>query len=89
MSALRSCEHARAAQRLQIADPVAANKFGTGGAVEDPQREQQVISATAADGAQRGIDPDYVGEVFRRQIDATVGVEYALFASSTTSTAGR
>ncbi|OMC41241.1 chorismate mutase [Mycobacterium sp. GA-1841] len=69
-----------AAQRLQTADPVAANKFHTGGPIEDTRREQQVIDATTADAAARNIDPDYVGAVFRDQIDATVAVEYGLFA---------
>ncbi|WKG05362.1 chorismate mutase [Mycolicibacterium sp. HK-90] len=69
-----------AAQRLQTADPVAANKFRTGGNIEDPQREQQVIAATTAEAASRNIDPAYVGQVFRDQIDATVAVEHGLFA---------
>ncbi|NOP96178.1 chorismate mutase [Mycolicibacterium fortuitum] len=69
-----------AAQRLLTATPVAANKFRTGGAVEDPQREQQVIDATKAQAGSRHIDPEYVGAVFRDQIDATVAVEYGLFS---------
>lgn len=69
-----------AAQRLQTADLVAANKFRTGGSIEDPKREQQVIDATTADAGNRRIDPAYVSEVFRDQIDATVAVEYGLFS---------
>ncbi|WP_166903841.1 chorismate mutase [Mycobacterium sp. DL440] len=69
-----------AAQRLQTADPVAANKFRAGGPIEDQQREQQVIDATIAEAGSRHIDPAYVGEVFRDQIDATVAVEYGLFS---------
>ena len=69
-----------AAQRLQTADPVAANKFRTGGSIEDPRREQQVIDTTTAEAAGRHIDPAYVGQVFRDQIDATVAVEYGLFS---------
>ena len=69
-----------AAQRLQTADPVAANKFRTGGPIEDPQRERQVIDAATAEAGSRHIDPDYVGDVFRDQIDATVAVEYGLFS---------
>lgn len=38
-----------AAQRLQTADPVAASKFRSGGAIDDPEREQQVIAAVTAD----------------------------------------
>lgn len=69
-----------AAERLQTADPVATNKFRTGGPIEDPKREQQVIEATTAEAGTRHIDPDYVGAVFRDQIDATVAVEYGLFS---------
>ncbi|CRZ15445.1 chorismate mutase [Mycolicibacterium neworleansense] len=69
-----------AAQRLQTADPVAANKFRTGGPIEDPRREQQVIDATTAEADSRHIVPAYVGDVFRDQIDATVAVEHSLFA---------
>lgn len=69
-----------AAQRLQTADPVAANKFRNGGPIEDPRREQQVIDATTAEARNRHIDPAYVGQVFRDQIDATVAVEHGLFA---------
>lgn len=69
-----------AAQRLQTADPVAANKFRSGGAIEDPRREQQVIDATAAQADNRHIDPGYVRDVFRDQVDATVAVEYGLFS---------
>lgn len=69
-----------AAQRLQTADAVAAYKYRTGGAVDDPKREQQVIdSVTAAAGA-NNIDPAYVGNIFRNQIDATTSVEYTRFA---------
>ncbi|MFV8165690.1 chorismate mutase [Mycobacterium sp. 134] len=69
-----------AAQRLQTADPVAANKFRNGGSIEDPRREQQVIDATTAEAAGRHIDPAYVAQVFRDQIDATVAVEHGLFS---------
>jgi chorismate mutase-like protein len=60
-----------AARRLQTADPVAASKFRTGGQVDDPQREQQVIDAVTADAALAHIDAGYVHNVFRNQIDAT------------------
>lgn len=69
-----------AAKRLQTADPVAAYKFRTGGAIDDPQREQQVIDAVTADAAAQNVDPGYVREAFRNQIDATVSVEHSRFA---------
>ncbi|PRC53562.1 chorismate mutase, partial [Mycobacterium sp. ITM-2017-0098] len=34
-----------AVRRLQVAEPIAANKFHTGGLIEDPAREQQVLDA--------------------------------------------
>ncbi|MCH9728135.1 MAG: chorismate mutase [Actinomycetia bacterium] len=69
-----------AAQRLQVAEPVAAFKFQTGGLIEDPDREQEVLQAAARDAASRHIDPSYVTVVFRDQIDATVAIEYTRLA---------
>jgi chorismate mutase len=60
-----------AAQRLQIADPVAASKYVTGGAVEDLAREQQVLDSVS------GLAKD----VFRDQIDATESVEHSRIAA--------
>jgi len=69
-----------AAQRLQVAEPVAATKFLDGGLIEDPVREQQVLDAVAADATNRAIDPGYVTTIFRDQIDATVAIEYQRLA---------
>ncbi|MCV7434883.1 chorismate mutase [Mycolicibacterium bacteremicum] len=69
-----------AAQRLQTADPVAAAKYLTGGAISDPPREQQVLDGVAAAAQAQGADPGYVREVFRDQIDATVSLQHSLFA---------
>ncbi|MGY4649648.1 chorismate mutase [Mycobacterium sp. URHB0021] len=69
-----------AAQRLETADPVAASKFRTGGQVDDPQREQQVIDAVTADATSARVDAGYVHDVFRNQIDATDSVEHSRFA---------
>ena len=69
-----------AAQRLQTADPVAAAKYLTDGAISDPAREQQVLDSVAAAAQTRGADPGYVREVFRDQIDATVSLQHSLFA---------
>jgi len=76
-----------AAQRLQVAEPVAAFKWNTHGAVEDPGRVRQELaeigrlqqnSATAA-----CTDPDYVTRVFGDQINATEAIEYSRFAGWT------
>ena len=69
-----------AAQRLQTADQVAAYKFKTGGPIDDPAREQQVIDSVTAMARSDHIDPAHVGAVFRNQIDATVSVEHTRFA---------
>ena len=60
-----------AAERLQTADPVAASKYLTGGAVDDPVREQEVIDSVTAGADAKNIDSDFVHDVFRNQIDAT------------------
>ncbi|ART70046.1 chorismate mutase [Mycobacterium dioxanotrophicus] len=69
-----------AAQRLQAADPVAAAKYTTGGAIDDPKREQQVFDIVTKAAKANDIDPAYVVTVFRNQIDATSAVEHTRFA---------
>lgn len=68
-----------AAQRLAIADPVAASKWINGGPITDPARANQVLDSAAADATGHGIEPDYVRTVFTDQIAATEGVEYTRF----------
>ena len=69
-----------ATRRLQVAEPIAANKFHTGGLIEDPAREQQVLDAVSAEATTLNIDPAYVTTAFRDQIDATVAIEYTRLA---------
>ncbi|CAM3017591.1 chorismate mutase [Mycobacterium intermedium] len=69
-----------AAERLEIADPVAAFKWSTQGAIEDPARVEQELSELAERAAAEQIDPDYVTRVFRDQISATEAIEYSRFA---------
>ncbi|MGH3641631.1 MAG: chorismate mutase [Mycobacterium sp.] len=69
-----------AAQRLQTADPVAASKYLTGGAVDDPAREQQVIDSVTKAAIAKHVDPSFVHDVFRDQIDATDSLEHSRFA---------
>jgi chorismate mutase len=68
-----------AAQRLAIADPVAATKWINGGPITDPARANQVLDSVATDATAHGIEPDYVRTVFTDQIAATEGVEYTRF----------
>lgn len=68
-----------AAQRLLTADPVASFKWINGGPITDAPRAQQVLDNVGADAAAHQIDPVYVQDIFRNQIDATEGVEYVRF----------
>jgi chorismate mutase len=69
-----------ATQRLQTAEPVAASKWKTGGSIEDPQRVDQVLAAVGADAKGRGVDVDYVRQIFTDQVHATEAIEYTRFA---------
>jgi chorismate mutase len=69
-----------ATQRLQTAEPVAASKWKTGGSIEDPQRVEQVLAAVGADAKGRGVDVDYVRQIFTDQVHATEAIEYTRFA---------
>lgn len=69
-----------AAQRLAIAEPVAAFKWTTRGAIEDPVRVRQELANMAAQASARKMDPDYVTRMFGDQISATEGIEYSRFA---------
>ncbi len=69
-----------AAQRLEIAEPVAAFKWSTHGAIEDPSRVQQELAELGAAATAQRIDPDYVTRVFGDQINATEAIEYSRFA---------
>ncbi len=69
-----------AAQRLQIAEPVAAFKWSAHLAIEDPGRVQQELTKLRAAADAQHIDPDYVVRVFGDQISATEAIEYSRFA---------
>ena len=70
-----------AAQRLQVAETVAAVKWNTHGAIEAPDRVRaQLDELSAAARATRRIDPGYVTRVFGDQIAATEAIEYSRFA---------
>jgi chorismate mutase len=69
-----------AAQRLQTAEPVAAFKWNSHGAIEDPGRVQDELAKLSTDAAGERIDPTYVTRVFADQINATEGIEYSRFA---------
>lgn len=68
------------AQRLELADEVAAAKFGTDKPVDDPVREKALLKQVAAQAAAAGVDPDEAAAVFRDQIEANKAVQRGLFA---------
>jgi len=70
-----------AAQRLEVADPVAASKWLSGGPITDPPRAQQVLDAVAVEAQSDGVPVDYVKRVFTDQINATEGIQYSRFAA--------
>jgi len=74
--------------RLATADTVAASKWSSHGAVEDPAREQVVLDAAAAGAKARGLDPALVASVFRDQIQASKVVQYGLLEDWTAEPAG-
>jgi chorismate mutase len=69
-----------AAQRLQVAELVAALKWNTHGAIEDPGRVQQELANLGAEATAAHVDPNYVARVFGDQINATEAIEYSRFA---------
>ena len=69
-----------AAQRLQVAEPVAAAKWSTHGAIEDPGRVAQELAKVGAEATAQHIDPNYITRVFGDQINATEAIEYSRFA---------
>jgi chorismate mutase len=68
------------AQRLQLAEAVAAFKWSTQAAVEDPNREQQELVGLRGDAETQHLDPDYVARVFSDQFNAMDAIEYSRFA---------
>lgn len=69
-----------AAQRVQIADKVAAAKFGTPSPIDDPVREKQIYDSVAAKAPSLGLDPAAVVRFFHAQIEANKFVQRGLYA---------
>ncbi|MEU4468062.1 chorismate mutase [Streptomyces sp. NPDC024017] len=68
------------AQRLLLADKVAAAKYGTDTPIDDPVREAQILDDVRARAVGLGLDPDAVAAVFRDQIEANKLVQRGLYA---------
>lgn len=69
-----------AAQRVQVADAVAASKWGTDAPIKDQDREQAVLASASTKSVQLGIDPRVSVQVFTDQIEAGKAVQYALYS---------
>lgn len=68
------------AERVLLADKVAAAKFGTPAPIDDPAREQVVLDNVRTLSIGMGIDPDESVAVFRDQIEANKQVQRHLYA---------
>lgn len=67
-------------QRILVGDDVAASKYFSGKPVDDPVREQQILTSVRASAVQLGIDPDATAAFFQAQIDASKVVQRGLLA---------
>jgi chorismate mutase len=70
---------ALAARRIGTGDVVAAAKFGTPTAIDDPVREKQELDAVAAESPGLGINPAESAQFFRDQIEASKVVQRGLY----------
>jgi chorismate mutase len=70
---------ALAARRIGTGDVVAAAKFGTPTAIDDPAREKQELDAVAAESPGLGINPAESTQFFRDQIAASKVVQRGLY----------
>ncbi|MDS0134971.1 MULTISPECIES: chorismate mutase [unclassified Amycolatopsis] len=69
-----------AAQRVAIADQVAAAKYGTPSPIDDPVREQQIYDSVASRAPGLGLAPADAVRFFRAQIEANKLVQRGLYA---------
>lgn len=67
-------------RRIVVGDQVAASKYFSGKPVDDPVREQQIITSVRDSAARLGIDPDETAAFFRAQIEASKIVQRGLLA---------
>ena len=67
-------------QRLEIAESVAQAKWNSGAAIEDPEREAQVLDRFGQQARERGVDEKFARSVMRAQIEASKVRQRAFFA---------
>ncbi len=68
------------ARRLALAEQVALAKWDSGTPVEDAAREAQVIASATKAGESRGLDPEWVSNFFKAQIEANKPLQHSLLA---------
>ena len=68
------------AQRLLLADQVAASKRATGKPVEDAQREREQLAKVREQAAARSLPPERAATFFQAQMEANKLVQYRLLA---------
>lgn len=68
-----------AVKRVQVADLVAAAKFGTTQPIDDPAREKVVLDNVRTRSTELGIDPEDAVRFFRAQIEANKFVQRGLY----------
>jgi chorismate mutase len=68
------------ARRLAIAEQVTLARWDSGTPVEDTAREAQVIASARKAGESRGLDPAWVLDFFKVQIEANKLIQYSLIA---------
>jgi len=66
------------AKRLAIAERVALAKWDRGTAVEDANREAQVVRAAVASAKEKGLSQQFISTWFSAQIEANKLVQYSL-----------
>jgi chorismate mutase len=68
------------ARRLAFAEQVALAKWDSGTPVEDAAREAQVIASATKAGESKRLDPAWVSNFFKVQIEANKIIQYLLIA---------
>ena len=70
-------------ERLSLMTDVARTKWNSGSAIEDPNREQQVLADVAVRAQAVGIPAGWAQHFFRLQMEAAKEVQYCFFAQWT------
>ncbi|MCY9783181.1 chorismate mutase [Nocardiopsis sp. EMB25] len=68
------------AERVTVAEAVAAAKWHTGAEIDDPAREEQILAAVAGQARRARLDPRVATAVMRDQIEANKFVQRGLIA---------